>query len=73
MRDRRPLPFEDRFLWHPQPDDAADEDDYLPREMFDRLDGFIPRENPLVSQMVKAYRTEQDAMRALNLAMHNVC
>jgi len=62
-----PLHFDGRFLWHPQPDDAPDEFqyDYLPRDVFDRLDGFIQRENPRMSRMVKAYPTKDEAMAAL--------
>jgi hypothetical protein len=70
MRDRRPLSFEDRWLWHPQPEDAPDEHqfDYLPREVFDRLDGFIPRSSPRVSRAVKAYLTREAATDALRRA-----
>ena len=68
--DRRPLPFEGRFLWHPVPtdDDLGAQYDYLPREWFDALDGFIPRENPRVSRVVKAYPTRDEAMAALERA-----
>jgi len=67
MSDRRPLLFEGRYLWHPQPDDAPCEHqyDYLPPEVFQRLEGFIPRDNPRVNRMVKAYPTREAAMAAL--------
>lgn len=67
---RRPLPFEGRFLWHPTPDGGGvnEQWDYLPRDVFDRLDGFIPRENPRVSEVVKAYPTRQEAMAAYRRA-----
>lgn|SRR6185503_4740493 len=69
--DMRPLKFEGQFLWHPQPADAPDERqyDYLPQDAFDRLDGFIPRDNPRVNKMVKAYETEMAAMHALDRAL----
>jgi hypothetical protein len=67
LSDRRPLRFEGRYLWHPQPADAPDENqyDYLPPDVFARLDGYIPRPNPRVSAFVKAYRTRVEAMAAL--------
>lgn len=67
---RRPLPFEGRFLWHPTPDGAslADQWDYLPPVVFAKLDGFIPRDNPRVSLVVKAYPTAGAAMAALRRA-----
>ena len=71
MNDRQPLDFCGRFLWHPQPSDAPDEDqfDYLPRKVFDRLDGFILRDSANTSSIVKAYRSKQDAMAALDRAL----
>ena len=72
--DRRPLKFGNRWLWHPQPADAPDEDqfDYLPPDVFAALTGFLPRENPRVSQMVKAYQTREEAMAALYVARRTV-
>jgi hypothetical protein len=61
----KPLEFEGRYLWHPQPADAEQQLDYLPREIFDRLTGMIPRDNPRVHTMVKAYTSESAAWRAL--------
>lgn len=67
VKDRRPLSFEGRWLWHPTPaDETTDAQyDYLPCDVFDRLEGFIPRDNPLVSKVVKAYRARDEAMTAL--------
>ncbi len=67
MEDRRPLNFEGRYLWHPQPADAPLEHqyDYLPPDVFSRLDGFMPRPSPRVSSFVKAYPTRAEAMAAL--------
>lgn len=69
--DRRPLDFAGRSLWHPVPEDGSldDQFDYLPREVFERLDGFIPRKNPLVSRVVKAYPTRELAFAALARAV----
>jgi len=72
LTDRRPLEFEGRFLWHPQPEDREQQYDYLPREIFDRLAGMIPRDNPRVHTMVKAYTTREAAMTALRLAVGGV-
>ena len=60
------MKFEGRFLWHPTPRDEQidDQHDYLSREVFARLDGHIPRDNPRVDLMVKAYRTWAEAMAA---------
>jgi hypothetical protein len=71
MSDREPLKFEGRYLWHPVPDDDTIDAqfDYLPRGVFDRLTGFIPRENPRVSLMVKAYPNRSAAMDALRAAL----
>lgn len=61
------MSFEGRFLWHPVPEDGSlgDQFDYLPRAVFERLDGFIPRANPLVSRVVRAYPTRELAFDAL--------
>lgn len=68
--DRKPLEFEGRFLWHAVPDDdnLGSQFDYLPRDVFDRLDMFIHRDNPRVTQIVKAYTTAENAMTALDRA-----
>jgi hypothetical protein len=70
MADRKPLLFEGRFLWHPVPRDGdlSDQFDYLPPSVFAALDGFIPRENPRVSLVVKAYSTREAAMEAYHRA-----
>lgn len=67
MSGRRPLCFEGRFLWHPTPTDDAMESqhDYLPRDVFALLDGHIPRDNPRVDLLVKAYHTREAAIEAL--------
>lgn len=74
MSGRRPLCFEGRFLWHPTPTDDAMESqhDYLPRDVFALLDGHIPRDNPRVDLVVKAYLSRDAAMRALRRAEVNI-
>lgn len=71
MNDREPLNFEGRYLWHPVPEGEPldSQYDYLPRAVFDRLAGFIPRENPRVSEVVKAYPSHVAAMDALRAAL----
>jgi hypothetical protein len=71
LHNRRPLPFEGRYLWHPRDEQAGpDEDhyDWLPRAIFDRLDGMIPKDNPRVHTMVRAYRSEGEALAAYDRA-----
>ena len=70
MKDRRPLKFEDRFLWHPTPADDVIESqyDYLPPDVFARLDGHIIRDNPRVDLVVKAYHSRDAAMEAYRRA-----
>ncbi len=60
----RPLAFDGRYLWHPQPEDAERQRDYLPRDVFDALTGHIDR-GPAVARVVKAYTSESAAWRAL--------
>jgi hypothetical protein len=69
--DRRPMFFEGRYLWHNRDHKLASGDDrrdQLPADVFDRLAGYMPRENPLVTTLVKAYPTQDAAMRALRAA-----
>jgi hypothetical protein len=60
----RPLPFEGRYLWHPQPPDAEVQKDYLPPDVFEALTGHIDR-GPRVAKLVKSYTSESAAWRAL--------
>ncbi len=72
MKDRRPLCFEGRFLWHPVPPDGGKLDeqyDYLPPDVFRALTGHIPRDNASrVDLVVKAYPSRSEAMAALEAA-----
>jgi hypothetical protein len=67
LYDRHPLEFEGRWLWHPAPDDAGldEQPDYLPRDIFDRLAGYIEKP-PHVTRRVKAYPTREAANFALD-------
>ena len=73
---RRPLEFEGRFLWHPVPPGGHldDQFDYLPPSVFALLTGHIPRENPRVDAVAKAYPTRELAWDALARATaHPYC
>lgn len=63
-----PLEFEGLYLWHNRDHKLAapgEYSDHLPQPVFDRLDGFMPRPNPLVTEIVKAYPSREAAMAAL--------
>jgi hypothetical protein len=70
LTDRRPLAFEGRFLWHPQPEgaDRNDQYDYLPPAVFLRLDGYIERGTE-PAKRVRAYPTWGAAVAALERAV----
>jgi hypothetical protein len=66
--DRKPLRFDGKFLWHNAGHpfaEAGDYPDYLPAEVFLRLDGYEPREDPALTEMVRAYPTAAAAEQAL--------
>ena len=69
--NRKPLNFEGRFLWHPQSKDDRPGyyRDHLPLSVFMLLRGMMPRENPKVHNMVRAYHTEEAAQMALRDAI----
>lgn len=71
--NRKPLKFEGRFLWHPESEKVSSVkgyySDHLPPEVFLKLSGQIPRDNPRVHLMVKAYTSEAAAMQALRDAV----
>jgi len=69
LTDRRPLEFEGHYLWHPGPNELAW--DYLPRDIFDRLTGHINKPAH-VTQRVKVYTSEAEAMTALRVAVGGV-
>lgn len=71
MDERQPLEFEGRYLWHPLPayGHLGDQFDYLPRDVFLLLKGYIPRDNPRTAERVRAYPTRDAAIAALTAAL----
>lgn len=68
---REPLEFDGHWLWHPVPANADldEQPDYLPQRVFDCLAGYIPSDNPRAALRVKAYRSPNMAVEALNHAI----
>ena len=72
MGYRKPLYFEGRWLWHNRDHALTSDDDqldHLPGDVFRRLTGFIPRDNPRATEMVKAYPTRTAAVEAFGRAV----
>ena len=76
--EKRPLPFDRRFLWHNAEHRLTSSEydgddrpaDHLPEHIFKMLEGFI-RRTVRVTEAVRGYPTEAAAQSALSLALLN--